>query len=795
MDMFRHYLTVAFRQIIRNKAFSFINVLGLALGLTCSLLIFLWVRDEMSMDRYHPDGPHLYQIMERQLYDGKRDAIPNTPGLLTLELPKKFPEIVRAAGFSWAQWGIFEVGEKLNKEQGRWVGADYLEMISMPLLVGSRKTALLSPNSMVLSRKLAENYFGSPAAAVGKSIRFNSWGEYTVTAVFENLPHNTSEKHDFLLSWSGLLKQNEWLKEWGIYSPQALIQLRPDTDVEAFEAKIKHFLRAYTPSIDPQHPERFDIELFLQPYEDKYLYSDFENGEPAGGRIEYVRLFSVVAAFILLIACINFMNLATARSAKRAKEVGVRKVVGAGRTRLVGLFIGEALLLTFLAVGVALLGTALLLPAFNQLTGKQMVIPFSEPGFVGALAGMGLATGLLAGSYPALFLSALHPIRVLKGGLPFRPGISVFRQGLVVVQFVISMLLILGTFVVYRQVEYIRTKNLGFDRENLVYVQLDGVLPNKYTTLEQELRRMAGVGAYTRMSQKPHGMGGNTHSVEWPGKDPNAKIMFITVSADYRMVDALKVKMRAGRDFSPAFATDSSGYVINEEAARRIGYKNPVGQPLTLWDKPGTIIGVVQDFHFQSFHEPIMPLIMWYGKPDELYYLVVRTQPGQTGRVLADLETLCKKIEPKFPFTYFLADRQYEEMYQGEQTIGTLTNYFAGLAVFIACLGLFGLASFTVEQRTKEIGIRKVLGASVHNLVGLLSKDLVKLVLVSILIASPLAGWFMHKWLQNYEYRVSITWWMYLLAGGLALLIALLTVSFQSVRAALANPVKSLRSE
>jgi predicted permease len=795
MDMLRHHITVAFRQVIRNKAFSLINVLGLALGLTCSLLIFLWVRDEVSMDRYHANGPHLYRVMERQLYDGKREVIPNTPGQLTLELPRKFPEIVHAAGFSWPQYAVFEAGGKINKEQGRWVGADYFKMFSVPLLVGSPQQALVEPNSVVLSRKLAENYFGSPGAAVGKSIRFNNEDEYLVTGVFENIPENTSDKYDFLLSWNGFLKRNEWLKDWGNNSPQAYVQLRPDTDVKAFEAKLKHFLRGYNPNIDPQHPEQFDIELFLQPFEDQYLYSEFDNGEQAGGRIAYVRLFSLVAVFLLLIAAINFMNLATARSARRAKEVGIRKVVGAGRFRLIGQFMGEALLLTFMAVGVALAGVGLLLPAFNQLTGKQIAHPFAQPGFAGALLGMGLVTGLLAGSYPALFLSSLQPIRVLKGMLAFKPGAAWLRQGLVVVQFVISMLLILGTFVVYRQVEYIRTKNLGFDRENLVYVQLDGELRPKFSTLEQELQRLPGVLSYTRMGQKPHDMDGNTHSVEWKGKDPAAKIMFTTVAASYRMADALKVKMRAGRDFSPKFATDSAGYIINEEAARRMGYRNPVGQPLTLWDKPGTIIGVVQDFHFQSLHEPVKPLIIRFNDNSEWGYVLVRTQPGQTQQTLSRLEALCKKLEPKFPFTYFFADQQYEQLYRSEQVIGSLANSFALLAIFIACLGLFGLAAFTAQQRTKEIGIRKVLGASVGSLVGLLSKDFVRLVLIAILIASPLGGWLMHQWLKNYEYRITISWWMYLVAGLLAVGIALLTVSFQSIKAALADPVKSLRSE
>jgi putative ABC transport system permease protein len=798
--MIRNYFKIALRNFVRNKAFSAINILGLALGLTCSLLIYLWVRDELSIDRYHTNGPQMYRVMWRQLSDGKRMAMVSTPGPMAQEMAKKFPEIVHASGFTARKARMmFSVGEKVNKEQGDWAGPDWFRIVSVNLLEGSPETALKSPNSLAISRKLAETYFGSSRAAIGKSVRLENKSDYQVTAVFENLPQNTSQKYDFLLPWDDFLNRQAWAREWGNPSPETILQLRPDADVAAFDAKIKHFLRPYL-GIVPQTANRFDVELFLQPFEDGYLHAQTENGEISGGRIEYVELLGIVAVFLLLIACINFMNLSTAQSAKRAKEVGIRKVVGAEQWRLVAQFIGEAFLLTLLAVFVALVLISLLLPGFNELSGKSVTIPFLEPDFLVALLSIVLITSVLAGSYPALFLSSLQPVRVLKGSgasvlLKLRPGSTWFRQGLVVFQFVISMLLVIGTLVVYRQVNFIQTKNLGFDRENLIYVPLEGNLLTKYATLKQELQRRSGIQGVARMDYQPSSIGSNTTWVDWVGKDPNTSIGFAQVSVGYEMDKILKMKILSGRYFSSNFSTDSSGYVINEEAARRIGYKNPVGQQLTFWGKPGKILGVVQNFHFQSLHEPIRPLIMWFGEKNSYGNLLVRTAPGQTKQALASLEALCKEINPAFPFTYSFADEEFQNMYKSEQIVGTLVNYFAVLAIFIACLGLFGLASFTAEQRTKEIGVRKVLGASVASVVTLLSKDFLKLIAIAILIASPVAWWFLNRWLQSFAYQIGLEWWMFALPGCLVISIALLTVSFQSIKAALVNPVKSLRSE
>ncbi len=789
--MLRNYLKIAWRNLLRSKSFSVLNILGLALGMTCSLLIYLWMSDELRVDAFHANGPQLYRVMERQFYDGKIEAGAQSPGLLAEELKVQFPEIVHAAGYTaWEARMTFAVGEKVNKEMGHWAGADWFKMFSFPLLAGTPASALASPGSLAISRKMAENYFGSAGAALGKSMRVDNAKDYQVTAVFENLPKHASEKYDFLLNWDDCLARNSWMKDWGNHGPRTFIQVRPDANVTALEAKLKHLLKKYDKTLDA----KFDIHQFLQPYPEAYLYSNFKNGQQDGGRIEYVRLFGVVAIFILLIACINFMNLATARSVKRAREVGVRKVVGAVRGLLIGQFIGEAMLLTFLALGLALLLVLVLLPVFNGVTGKQLSLPVTEVRFWSMVLGTTFATGLVAGSYPALFLSALSPVRVLKGTLRFGSGARLFRQGLVVFQFVLSMLLIIGTLVVYRQIQYVQNENLGYERENLIYIPAEGELGGKYETFKQELLRMPGVQQVSYMFEAPTNIGSSTGGVTWTGKDPNVTIEFTQTGVGYDFIKTLKIKTR-GREFSKEYGTDSTNYLINQAAARRIGYAEPVGQPLTMWDRPGKIIGVMEDFHFQSLHEPIQPLIIRFDPRAAGKTILVSTQPGQTRQALASLERLTKRLNPKFPFTYQFADEEYLKLYKSETVVSRLANSFAFLAVFISCLGLFGLAAFTAEQRTKEIGVRKVLGASVSSIVSLLSKDFLKLVVLAILIASPLAWWAMRRWLDGFEYKIALSWWVFALAGGLAVGIAFLTVSFQSVKAALLNPVKSLKTE
>ena len=784
-------MKVAIRNLWKQKGYSALNIFGLAMGMACSLLILLWIRDEKGMDNFHVKGDRLYSVFERQYYDGKISAGYFTPGVLPDEMKKVLPEVEMACGTSWGDNMTFQAGDKILKENGGEAGADFFRMFSYPLVAGTAESALATPASMAISRKMAVAFFGSPQAAIGKTIRNENRRDMTVAAVFEDMPGNASPKFDFLLNWYAYLDDNGWAKQWGNNGPQTLLLLRKDADAAAFDRKINRFLDKY----NKDQGKTFYIRLGIQRFGDIYLHSNFVNGQLEGGRSEYVRLFSIVAIFILCIACINFMNLTTARSVKRAKEIGIRKVVGAVRPALIRQFMGEAVLLAFFSVVLALGMVLVALPAFNHLTGKEIRFPYDSSSFWLSLVGLTLLTGMVSGSYPALFLSSFQPIRVLKGTLRFSPATAWFRKGLVIFQFVLSIVLIIGTIVVSGQLNYVQSINLGYDRENLVYIPLDGDLAGKYKLFKEEALQLPGVGSVSRLSQQPTNIENGTSGVDWDGKDRNNTVMFTQTSAGYDLVRAMDLKMVAGREFSPAFGTDSVGYLLNEEAARRIGYKDPIGKRLTFWDKKGTIVGVIRNFHFTSLHDPIQPLIIRFGEQESYGSALIRTKAGKTQEALKGLEGLCRSLNPKFPFTYTFADEEYRKLYKSETVVHGLANCFAGLAIFISCLGLLGLAMFTAEQRTKEFGIRKVLGAKVSTLFNLLSRDFLVLVLVAFVVATPLAAWAMHVWLQNYAYHIGLEWWVFVLAGAMALLIALVTVSFQAIRVAIANPVRSLRTE
>jgi ABC-type antimicrobial peptide transport system permease subunit len=792
--MLRNYFKTAWRNIIRNKAFSFINIAGLALGLTCSLLIFLWVHDERSVDGFHKNGKYLFQVYEKNYLDGKIDASYPTQGLLAEELKKVIPEVEFASGLEYASapgtMNTFEARDKVIKMVGCYAGEDFFKMFSYPLLEGSVASALNAPAVVAISRKMAEQFFGSPEKAIGKAIRLDNTNDLKISAVFENIPANSSQQFDFLRSWIDFVKENDWVHNWGNTDPQTFVQLRKDSDPHKTEAKIKDFIYRYQ-----QKDKSFIMELALQSYPEKYLHSSFKNGEVDGGRIEYVKLFTIVAVFILMIACINFMNLATAQSAKRSKEVGLRKVVGAMRSSLIRQFIGEAILLTLFSLAIAFVLLSILLPAFNSLTGKQIHVPASSPVFWALIAGLLLATGFVAGSYPALFLSSLNPVTVLKGGLKFSWRDTFFRKGLVIFQFTLSIILMVSMIVIYRQMNYIQTKNIGYDRENLVYVPIEGDLVKNYSVFKEEASKMPGILNISKMRNSPTLIFHHNGSISWPAKDPNLTISFADGVVGYDFVKTMKLQLKDGRDFSKEYSSDSIGFLINETAANRIGFQNPVGQTMIWGNHPGKIIGLLKDFHFNSMHENIEPLIVRLDENWPWGTILVRTKAGQTKKAIAGLEKLCKELNPKFPFTYQFSDLEFSRLYKSEEVVSKLSNYFAFIAIFISCLGLFGLATFTAAQRTKEIGVRKVLGASVPDIITMLSNNFLKLVAISMLIAFPVAWLAMNRWLQNFAYKINMDWWVFAIAGAATILIALITVSYQSIKAALSNPVKSLRTE
>lgn len=788
--MLENYFKTAWRNLIRNKGFSAINIMGLALGLACSLLIILWIRDERSVDAFHANGRQLYQVYERTYFDGKVVGSYYTQGLLADELKRVVPEVAYASSTDRKRPRTFEAGEKIDKMEGTYAGADFFSMFSFSLLQGKATTALDAPDNIVISRKMAAHFFGSPEQAIGKSIRYENKEDLTVTAVFEDMPVNSSLQFEFVRSWKAFILQNAWVNGWSNTDPYTFVQLHADADPVKVEAKIKDFIKRYE-----TRTKDFYEELALQPFPEKYLHSTFKDGQIDGGRIEYVRLFTGVAIFILLIACVNFMNLATARSAKRAKEVGIRKVVGALRSALMGQFVGEAILLTFLSIIFAVIIAATLLPAFNTLTGKQLFLPFGQPFFWLMLLGLLLITGFVAGSYPALFLSSLKPIRVLKGTLNFSKGATYFRKGLVVFQFALSIILIIGMIVIYRQMDYIQNKNLGYSRQNLVYIPIDGALIEKYTLFKEEVAKIPGVASISKMKESPTEVSHHVTSISWKGKDPNMVPSISNSSVGYDFVQTMHLELKDGRDFSKNFGMDSTNFLINESAAKKFGYSDPVGQPLKWGNINGTIIGVLKDFHFNSMHTAIEPMVLRLNENLPWGMILVRTEAGKTKAALEGLEKICKTLNPGFPFTYQFSDMEYTKLYKSEEVVSQLSNYFAFLAIFISCLGLFGLAMFTAGQRTKEIGVRKVLGASLTNIVVMLSANFLKPVALGILIAFPIAWFTMHSWLQHFAYRVDIEWWIFVAAGLLTICIALLTVSFQSIKAALMNPVKSLKSE
>ncbi len=790
--MLRNYLKIAWRNFVRNKAFSVINIVGLTIGLACSLMILLWVWDEVSVDNFHKNGDRLYAVYERQYIDNNVYAGYNTPGVLANELKRTIPEIEYASAFAWINDTpdrlVFRVGDKLMKFEGCYADSDYFRMMSYPLLKGSPATALNTPGSICLSDKMAKAFFGSAAAALGKTINYDNRKDMTVTGVFEDLPGAAAVKFDFLINWMSFLDDNKWAKEWGNTGPNTLIMLRKDANPSLAEAKIRKAMEKFS-------SPNFRIELEMQRFGDTYLHGNFKNGYLSGGRIEYVRLFIVLAIFILVIACINFMNLTTARSSKRAKEIGIRKVAGAMRGALIKQFLSEAMILAGVSVLLALLIVMLALPSFNLLTGKQVIFPYSNIYFWGALTFLTVVTGFAAGSYPAIFLSSFKPISVLKGTLKFSGNATMFRKGLVVFQFVLSIVIITGTIVVSKQVNYLQRINLGYDRENLLYIPIEGAFTSKYSIFKEIASHAPGVKMVSKIGEAPTSVRSATFAVEWSGKEPNTAPQFTNTAIGYDFVKTMDLKLIDGRDYSKNFVSDSTGYLINESALKIIGYKDPIGKPLTFWGQKGHIVGLLKDFHVTSLHDPIQPLILRLDVKENWGNILVRTEAGKTKQALASLEKICKELNPNVPFTYSFADAEYEQLYKSEGIVSQLSAYFSFFSILVSCLGLLGLAMFTAEQRIKEIGIRKVLGASMTSLFGLLSKEFILLVIVALVIASPLAWFIMNKWLQEFAYKINIEWWMFALSAFLVMFIAGLTVGYQGIKAALVNPVKSLRME
>ncbi|MEO9482756.1 MAG: ABC transporter permease [Ekhidna sp.] len=789
--MIKNYFKTSLRSILNQKSYSFINISGLTIGLLSSSFIFLWINDERKVDSFHDSSIH--QVMVNSYYpDGKILTATRTPQPLLEVLKENYPEIKLATFVSSKRTRIIQVDDRYFKDDGIYVTPSFLEVFSFPLIVGDKHTALDKSNSVVISKELAMKYFGSAwrnaNLTIGKTIKIGDKEDFIIAGIFENVPANSSFQFDFVAPIEAFIRENERIRgSWNHSMLKAYVTLEEGSKLTDFNEKIKQIIAL-------NNSKHINSEVFLQKFSDRYLFSTYEDGVVTGGRIEYVRIFTLIAIFILVIACINFMNLTTARSNGRAKEIGVRKVMGAQKGSLRIQFLVETLVITSFAFLLTQVLTYLLLPGFNLLTDKQIIIDYLDPQYWAISLGMVSLTGLLSGSYPALFLSSLKIIQSLKGGVKHSKQAGFFRKSLVIFQFSISICLIIATMVVFNQVNYIQNKNLGMDRENLLQLDLQKGAKQNYETVKTVLNQMPGIASVSASVNNPLSVRNFTTAVRWNGKTDDQRVGFNIILAHFDFIETMKIELAHGRDYSKEISSDFSNVIINEAAARAMEMDTPIGESLSFWGREGRIIGVVKDFHFASMHSTIEPLIIRL----DLEYaskLFIRTKPNQTKEALASLEKIYTEFDPGYPFDFQFLDDQFESMYKNETVVGKLAIYFSFVAISISCLGLFGLVSFTTQQRTKEIGIRKVLGASTYRLVTLLGNEFGRLVLISFCIAAPFAFYFSNNWLENFEYRIDLSPSVFLITGAFMLVIVGFTVGIKSYNTALRNPVDSLKDE
>lgn len=803
--MFKSYLKIALRHLVKHKTYSFINVVGLAVGLACCLLISLYVKDELSYDRYHEKADRIFKVVTDARTPEKTSHFALTPAPLAEALVRDFPEVETTTRlFTFYGEGLIQYGEQRFTEPGIYFGdSTFFAVFSIPLRRGDTKTALAAPNTVVLSEAAARKYFGTEEP-LGKTLSINNRLEIQVSGVMADIPANTHFHCDFLISLTTtrMSRNTSFISNMNFHTYAVL---RPEASPQALEAKLAAAIKKYSAAqVAARFGQTFEaytaagneMKWALVSLTDIHLRSQREYEIEPNGNLTTVYLFAAIAAIVLLIACINFMNLATARSASRAKEIGVRKVIGSNRLQLLRQFLSESLLLSFFALLIALVLVELFLPMFNQLAGKQIETSFFTNSFsLAVLLGVTLLVGLLAGSYPALVLSGMRPALVLKSGSPTSTSGVWIRRGLVVFQFAISVALIAGTFIVHNQFGFVLNRQLGFDKEQVLVVKRASALGRQREAFKQKLLQNSNVVNAATSTTLPGKLYGRStyRALEAPAENSYA---MHEMYVDENFLPTLAITLNMGRNFSREVATDTSAVILNEAAAKLFGWNEPLGQFLTqpgdsLWR--ANIIGVAKDFHFESLHQQIQPLVILY-QPN-FQYLSIRLRPNNLAATVQSVEMLWQQFVPQQPFEFSFLDQDFDAQYRAEERTGKVFGIFSALAIFIACLGQFGLASFTIQKRTKEIGVRKVLGASATSIVGLLSKEFVKLVVIAVLIATPLAYFIMNRWLQDFAYRIEIGWWIFALAGGVAVMVALLTVSTQALKAALANPVEALRYE
>lgn len=800
--MIRNYFKIAWRNLWKNKAYSLINIFGLAMGMAVTIMIGLWVHDEVSYNSHFSNRNRIAQVYQSQTLNGKNHTFNALPRPLEMELRNNyndnFKHIVMS---SWNFSNYLEIGDLKVSRTGSFMQEGVVDMLDLKILKGVR-AGLKEPNSIMLSASTTKALFGD-ADPIGKTIRLNSKNDMAVSAVYQDIPkNNTFHYLNFIAPWKLYANSTEWIKsaadQWGNDSFQMFVQIADNTTMDQVDKAI----RLAKMNAVPEDQKLFNPKILLLPMNDWYLRANFENGVQTGGRIEYVWLFGIVGAFVLLLACINFMNLSTARSEKRAKEVGVRKSVGSSRLQLVRQFLGESLFMVSIAYLLAIIMVLISLNGFNTLASKEIVFPWNNIWFWILSLGFILITSIVAGSYPALYLSSFNPTKVLKGTFKSGKLATLPRKVLVVVQFTVSIALIIGTVLIMKQIQHTKNRPVGYNKEGLI--QIPTASPDFYGKTDLIRNEFISSGAVVNMATSSSPLTdvwSNNGGYTWEGKPAGLQdnFAFIFVSPEY--AETLGLKFVEGRNFSREFLSDSSAVILNKTAIDYMGIKNPIGKLMResngdSQNPPLKIIGVIEDMVMQSPYEPVKQTMYVFDKYEASNYYNLRINPNKSVREnLETIEKVFKKHFPDLPFEYQFINEQYAQKFASEERVASLASVFTVLAIFISCLGLFGLASFVAEQRTKEIGVRKVLGASVMNLWKLLSKDFLLLVVISLVIATPLAYYFMSNWIQKFTYRTDISWWVFILAGAGAIIITIITISFQSIKTAIANPVKSLRTE
>jgi putative ABC transport system permease protein len=793
--MFKNYLKIAWRNLVKNRASSFINIGGLSVGMAVAMLIGLWIWDELSFDKYHCNYDRIAMVMQKENFNG----VINTGGTIPLPLYTQmqknygsdFKHIVLA---SWTDHHVLSAGDKKIAYAGDFMSADGPEMFTLKMLEGTR-SGLKSPSSILISQSVANALFGH-GDAIDKVIKLDNKDAFTISGVYEDLPVNTTlHQIDFIGLWDYYINTPENRRsptDWGDNSLFMYVQIANHTDMAQLSEKIKNI------KLDnmSQEDKKFKPEMFLQPMSKWRLYSEFKNGVNTGGAIEYVRLFGIIGIFVLLLACINFMNLSTARSEKRAKEVGIRKAIGSLRGQLIKQFFCESLLIALVAFAFSLLLVVLMLPFFNELAGKNLAVLWASPLFWLMSIGFTLFTGITAGLYPALYLSSFQPVKVLKGTFKTGQFAALPRKVLVVLQFAVSAVLIIGTIVVFKQVQFAKNRPVGYTRGGLVDIEVtNNDLHKNFNALKSDLQASGAVTEVAEATSSTTGVNNNRGDINWKGKDPATTAFFGNIHLTSSYGKTVGWQFTAGRDFNSSYISDSLAVVLNEAAVRYMGLKNPIGETIKVGKRNLSVIGVIKDMVMESPYDPVKQTIFNLGQGPFDYVLIKINPKKSSHEALDKIAAICKTYSPSVPFTYKFVDDEYATKFADEERIGKLATSCAALAIFISCIGLFGMASFMAEQRTKEIGVRKVLGATVFGLWGLLSKDFVKLIIISLLVAIPVSYYLMHNWLQSYTYRADLSWWIFAATAAGAILITLATVSYQSIKAALTNPVTSLKTE